>query len=231
MSEGEAQSMSSAEVEALQAREAITRKHNLEEAGEKSRVPSEIIAGFLWLSDATSAIEPATQQRLGITHVVNATNRCVPNRFQNEGVSYHNADLNDDENNAIAPYFEPMYQFVSKAQEDGGHVLVHCICGISRSATLVIAYVMKNKGVTLREAFEQVKGLRPIAAPNPRFAKELMALELDLQTQSTGIPQNTISQKDMVNPNYKKANANAAKARSALDGLGGPSKGPGCAVS
>jgi protein-tyrosine phosphatase len=212
-----------AEVEALQTKES-QEKH--EGGSSDSRRPSEILAGFLWLSDATSAINPVSNQRLGITHVVNATNRCVPNRFEEEGVAYHNADLDDDESNAIQPFFEPMFQFVKEAEESGGHVLIHCMCGISRSSTLVISYLMKSRQISLRQAFEQVKRARPIAAPNPRFAKDLCCFELELASQRTrvsgiGIPHNTISATDMVSKNYRKANENAAKARTALDSLGG----------
>jgi protein-tyrosine phosphatase len=45
-------------------------------------------------------------------------------------------------------------------------VLCHCLVGMSRSVTVVIAYLMLMKGMTLRDAAGLVKDKRPIAYPN-----------------------------------------------------------------
>lgn len=47
-----------------------------------------------------------------------------------------------------------------------GVVLVHCYFGVSRSATVVIAYIMKKYQLTYTEAFEKVKSKRHIVFPN-----------------------------------------------------------------
>ena len=50
-----------------------------------------------------------------------------------------------------------------------GRVLVHCQAGISRSATICLAYLMMKKRVRLEEAFEFVKQRRSIISPNFSF--------------------------------------------------------------
>ena len=45
-------------------------------------------------------------------------------------------------------------------------MLVHCKMGISRSATVTIAYVMKEYGHSLAEALDHVRGRREIVRPN-----------------------------------------------------------------
>ena len=45
-----------------------------------------------------------------------------------------------------------MLRFMKNAFATGGRVLVHCYAGISRSATTVIAYLMKEHGLTLNAA-------------------------------------------------------------------------------
>lgn len=193
---------------------------------------SEIIPGTLWLSSGIHAIGPGVKE-LGITHIVNATNKCIPNAFENENVEYLNVDIDDEESAVIWPYFKEVATFLGKAELTGrSRCLVHCMVGVSRSATLVVAYLMlRNPHLSLRESFYQVKSARDIIAPNPSFARELMRLEL---TEKKCLKENTIKEEEMVNPNYRKVKANASKAKSALDKLagGGSSSafGPGCVV-
>ena len=58
----------------------------------------------------------------------------------------------------------------------GGKVFVHCVAGVSRSSTIVIAYLM-NKGMTYKEAFEWVKKKHSIAFPNYGFQRQLQNYE------------------------------------------------------
>jgi protein-tyrosine phosphatase len=53
-----------------------------------------------------------------------------------------------------------------EAKESGAAVLVHCEYGISRSATVVIAWLIKHHGMTLKEAFEHTKAQRRVIMPN-----------------------------------------------------------------
>lgn len=59
-----------------------------------------------------------------------------------------------------------------------GIVLIHCIMGISRSATIAIAYLMIKKGLRAKEAVEKVKKARDIR-PNDGFLKQLAQLDND----------------------------------------------------
>ena len=52
-------------------------------------------------------------------------------------------------------------------------VLVHCAAGISRSASVVIAYLMKTEGLSFNDAKQEVKKKRPIINPNPGFSAQL----------------------------------------------------------
>ena len=61
---------------------------------------------------------------------------------------------------------------------------VHCQRGVSRSATFVIAYMMRAKGWDLLEALKYVKDRRKIVKPNTGFIVQLKEWERALQAKS-----------------------------------------------
>lgn len=76
-----------------------------------------------------------------------------------------------------APWFDPVADFIAGARAGGGAVLVHCGAGVSRSATLVIAHLMRSRGWSAERALAHVTAARSVAAPNDGFWRALCALE------------------------------------------------------
>lgn len=62
-------------------------------------------------------------------------------------------------------------------RKNNSKCLVHCKMGVSRSASTVIAYAMKEYGWSLEKAYNFVKQKRSIAQPNPAFMKQLAEYE------------------------------------------------------
>ena len=54
---------------------------------------------------------------------------------------------------------------------------MHCAAGISRSASVVIGYLMYSEKLAFKEAAEAVKGVRPLINPNPGFVVQLKEWE------------------------------------------------------
>ncbi|KAJ1536330.1 hypothetical protein HK096_011306, partial [Nowakowskiella sp. JEL0078] len=62
--------------------------------------------------------------------------------------------------------FEAAFAYIDSARQSNASVLVACQQGISRSASLVIAYVMKTLSISLAEAYAFVKIRSPHISPN-----------------------------------------------------------------
>jgi len=81
-------------------------------------------------------------------------------------------DIDDDGDEDIFRHFEKTYTFINQKS-----TLVHCFAGISRSPSIVIAYLMKEYGMTYFSAFKMCKEKRCIVCPNNGFRKQLRKYE------------------------------------------------------
>lgn len=75
------------------------------------------------------------------------------------------------------PMIEIGYHFIDIAVSDGQNILVHCMAGISRSVSLVVYFLMKKYHLPFNLAYEKVRTLRTIAAPNSSFKSQLIKYE------------------------------------------------------
>lgn len=142
--------------------------------------PNEILEGFLFLGNMWHAQSKQVIQNLGITHVVNAS-LDVENVFANEGVQYKAVKIKDRPESDISAFFDSTFEFIESAKRTyHGRVLVHCTQGISRSATLVIMYLMRANNWSLVTAVNFAMASRGVVYPNEGFFKSLMAEEFRL---------------------------------------------------
>ncbi|KNE57488.1 hypothetical protein AMAG_03197 [Allomyces macrogynus ATCC 38327] len=81
----------------------------------------------------------------------------------------------------LAEHLPAAIQFIDMHLAAGHVVLVHCMCGVSRSAAVVIAFLMWRARLSFRKAYEYVRARRPIS-PNMHLVCQLVefAISLDL---------------------------------------------------
>ncbi|XP_060743648.1 protein phosphatase Slingshot homolog 2 isoform X2 [Tachysurus vachellii] len=132
--------------------------------------PTEIFE-HVYLGSEWNASNLDELQSSGVRYILNVT-REIDNFFPGL-FEYHNIRVYDEEATNLLEYWNDTYKFISKAKKAGVKCLVHCKMGVSRSASTVIAYAMKEYGWDLDRAFEHVKERRTVTKPNPSFMKQL----------------------------------------------------------
>ena len=137
-----------------------------------SKYLSEIIPNFLYLSSYNAAKNNELLNKNGITHIINCAADFCANVYENE-YNYLSFYLKDHVMENIECVFYESIQYIEKAKESNGKVLVQCIQGISRSVSIIIAYLIYKNKMTYDKAFELVQSKRAIASPNFGFAIQL----------------------------------------------------------
>uniref|UniRef100_A0A673IC77 protein-serine/threonine phosphatase n=1 Tax=Sinocyclocheilus rhinocerous TaxID=307959 RepID=A0A673IC77_9TELE len=132
--------------------------------------PTEIF-DHVYLGSEWNASNLEELQNSGVRYILNVT-REIDNFFPGL-FEYHNIRVYDEEATNLLEYWNDTYKFISKAKKAGVKCLVHCKMGVSRSASTVIAYAMKEYGWDLERAFDHVKERRSVTKPNPSFMKQL----------------------------------------------------------
>lgn len=94
------------------------------------------------------------------------------------GIDWHKVVIDDGEEETIHIHFQTMHTVIHEALAVGKSVLVHCAYGISRSASIVIGFLMLENGWSRKQAIEYVSQRRKIIAPNDGFMDQLKMLEL-----------------------------------------------------
>lgn len=91
--------------------------------------------------------------------------------------NYMNIQVQDSPMEDLVVHFPRCFEFIDAAIARKGNVLVHCAGGVSRSATIVLGYLMSRHDMSLEEALALLRGARPFANPNPGFVAQLRELE------------------------------------------------------
>lgn len=73
-----------------------------------------------------------------------------------------------------------LFCFADEARKNQCNVMVHCHAGVSRSATITIAYIMQQMNLSMIDAYMYVKNKRPIISPNLNFMGQLVEYEKSL---------------------------------------------------
>ncbi|XP_037080106.1 dual specificity protein phosphatase 14-like isoform X2 [Pollicipes pollicipes] len=131
------------------------------------------VTEYLLLGGAPAVTVERIRQ-LGVTCVINVTE--LPN-LPVAGVDYIRIAIDDLPSAQLSAFFDSAADAVEQQRRRGGRTLIHCVAGVSRSASLVLAHQVKHAGLSLREAFQRVRSRRAVVRPNAGFFQQLIEFE------------------------------------------------------
>ncbi|KAK6998110.1 dual specificity protein phosphatase 10 [Biomphalaria glabrata] len=144
----------------------------------EAAVASQVLP-FLYLGNERDAKDLSRLRSLNIGYVLNVTSH-VPQYYDEQGIKYKRIPASDSAQQNLKQYFEEAIEYIDDARQNNARVLIHCHAGVSRSATITIAYLLKHTRMAMADAYKFVKGKRPIISPNFNFMGQLLEFEQDL---------------------------------------------------
>ena len=161
----------------------------------KDATPIDHIIDNIYLGDFRTADNIDMLRQYNITHIINCAFN-LPNRFP-EQITYKRLDLRDEPDQPITERLEEAYKFIKENKDK--NIFVHCVFGKSRSASVVIFYVMKEKKMNFQDAKNFVKNIRNIVEPNSGFESELNRyyeehIKSEVENKNDGKEENNINE-------------------------------------
>ncbi|KAF9780038.1 protein-tyrosine phosphatase-like protein [Thelephora terrestris] len=131
-----------------------------------------VIDGRLYIGSLQVALSSSQRSALGITHVLSV---CPEYPAEPEDVHHLCIPVQDSEFENLLVQLPAACSFIQNAIDGGGKVLVHCVMGVSRSATVICAYLMMTRQLSVEKALGYLRDRRPQVHPNYGFLKQLHA--------------------------------------------------------
>ncbi|XP_040859651.1 dual specificity protein phosphatase 18 [Ochotona curzoniae] len=141
------------------------------------------ITRSLYISNGAAANNKLLLASHHITTVINVSLE-IMNVFY-ENIEYLHVPVADAPSSHLCGFFDPVADHIHRVEMKQGRTLLHCAAGVSRSAALCLAYLMKYHAMSLLDAHAWTKSCRPIIRPNVGFWEQLIHYELQLFGKNT----------------------------------------------
>ncbi|XP_058454365.1 dual specificity protein phosphatase MPK-4 isoform X2 [Malaya genurostris] len=128
----------------------------------------------LWLGNVTAAADLPTLEKLNIRSVLTIDSCPLPSHVtENPSLRTKYIQASDVPREDLISHFEETNKFIRESLAEERNILVHCYFGVSRSATIVIAYLMEKHKLSYEAGLYRVKSKRRFVMPNPGFISQL----------------------------------------------------------
>ncbi|KAL1876903.1 hypothetical protein VTK73DRAFT_8980 [Phialemonium thermophilum] len=149
------------------------------------------ITNYMYLGNLTHANNPSLLKELGIGQILSVGEEAAWPEHEMDNWGKENVcvvhGVQDNGIDSLTGEFGRCLEFIDRGRLKGTATLVHCRVGVSRSATICIAEVMRSMNLSFPRAycFVRARRLNVIIQPHLRFAYELLKWEEVLQTRAT----------------------------------------------
>jgi protein-tyrosine phosphatase len=128
----------------------------------------------IYLGSAFNAATKSTLDTLNIKYIINVTDK-IENYFPN-CYHYETYIIDDNDQQHIIPFLDKSYKKIKEFQEkNDGNILVHCVMGASRSASIVCYYLMREYNFNPKEIYQAMKLKRECVNPSFTFYNDLVS--------------------------------------------------------
>ncbi|XP_026770220.2 dual specificity protein phosphatase 22-A [Pangasianodon hypophthalmus] len=128
----------------------------------------------LYLGNIRDSENRESLSQNGITHILSVYNNAKPVLEDMTYLCIHAADAS---NQNLLQHFKECIRFIHECRLNGGACLVHCLAGVSRSTTMVVAYLMTVTTYGWEECLSAVKAVRSFVGPNCGFQQQLQQFQ------------------------------------------------------
>ncbi len=111
-------------------------------------------------------------KKYGITHILNLCSNFKEPSASSGIVSYSHNEMSDDGDTDLTEFMKVADDYINDGSKKG-KVFVHCRLGQNRSSTVIVAWLIKTKRMTLENALEYMKDKNPIMHIHPKYLKQL----------------------------------------------------------
>ncbi|KAG8219090.1 protein-tyrosine phosphatase-like protein [Butyriboletus roseoflavus] len=125
----------------------------------------------VYIGNLSAALSQDVRKKLGITHLLSV---CTEHTFDPQPNAMV-LPVQDSEYEDLLIHLPDACLFIETALSRSGKVLVHCVMGVSRSATVVCAYLMVSQRLSVSAAIQYIRRRRPEIRPNYGFVRQLHA--------------------------------------------------------
>ncbi|KAL7310771.1 tyrosine/serine/threonine protein phosphatase [Mucor circinelloides] len=108
-----------------------------------------------------------------------------------QSVAYQKLPWQHNQDN-LAVELSKAIDIIDRARNAGQTILVHCQCGVARSATVIIAYIMKTYNMPMQDAYNHVKHLAPPISPNLGLLFQLREFEQKIRPTVAPAPEQEV---------------------------------------
>lgn len=137
---------------------------------------SQVIGG-LYLGNIRDSEDKETLTKNGVTHILSVHNNAEPRL---EGMTYLCIAASDSSSQNLIQHFKKCIKFIHDCRLRGGGCLVHCLAGVSRSTTILVAYLMTITNLGWEDCLSAVRAVRPYVGPNLGFQQQLQEYQMTL---------------------------------------------------